>query len=41
MYGVAQPDPIPNSVVKRTRADDSLALGLAKVGSCPFTKNLS
>lgn len=34
IYGVARPDPFPNSVVKRARADDSLAYVSAKVGSC-------
>jgi bifunctional UDP-N-acetylglucosamine pyrophosphorylase / glucosamine-1-phosphate N-acetyltransferase len=36
MYAAELPDPIPNSEVKRGRADDSLVHASAKVGSCPF-----
>ena len=38
---MALPDPIPNSEVKRCRADDSLAHASAKVGSCPYMEKLS
>ena len=40
MYGAVLPDPIPNSEVKRARADDSTAHAVAKVGSCPFMIDL-
>jgi hypothetical protein len=41
MYAAELPDPIPNSEVKRGRADDSLAHASAKVGSCPYYKKTS
>lgn len=34
IYDAVRPDPFPNSVVKRVRADDSLVHASAKVGSC-------
>lgn len=39
IYDAVLPDPIPNSEVKRVRANDSLAHASAKVGSCPLCKN--
>ena len=41
MYAMELPDPISNSEVKCSRADDSLAHASAKVGSCPFIKKPS
>ncbi len=40
IYGAVRPDPIPNSAVKRIRADDSLAHASAKVGSCRLIKKI-
>ncbi len=41
IYAAVLPDPIPNSEVKRSGADDSLVHASAKVGSCPLTKQLA
>ena len=36
IYGVVLPDPIPNSEVKRARADDTAMHVVGKVGSRPL-----